>query len=541
MPFSFIEIESRKSRVITFAFSFIILVYFLTAYLLLLLLNNLDVLFFYESIRRPFSWPGFGQVLIAASVAFLAAFIHWTFSTNNLIPRLSKAIGSCPIDPQDTYHQYFKRIVEEVSVAIGGRKIEPMIISSFGMNAFSLVDFEDRAVIGITEGLLARLSRSQIEAVVAHEAAHIANGDCLPATVMCSLSEIYEESLCRIKSVLEQVKGRGSLIIVLIYAILAVTGFLSKLLRCFLSREREFRADAVGVRLCRDPLSLAEALKLISGNWHGEGSEGENIQSIFIVNPKFDELDEKEGFLSDMFSTHPPVKKRLDVLLSLAHLDENTLEQNLKDFKRVSPVAKPEVSVDEPADLEKWLVLDEGKWVGPLSLDDLRSMPKLYPMQWVRPEEGGKVIMACDEPKIKELFKSDHGDFSCPKCKTALQQINYEGAPVFKCRYCEGVLAENNKIPRILIRQDYVPSQEIVRLGKLAAASKDKFKINQPNPNLTWVIDCPKCKSKMHRQFFNYSYPVEVDSCSNCQETWFDKDELEVLQYIYENKEEILY
>jgi heat shock protein HtpX len=482
MSFSFIEIESRKSKAIAFAFTFIILVYFFTAYLLLLLFNNFIFLFFYGGILGRFSWPSLGQVSVAASVAFAAAYIHFAVSTINLIPNISRAVGSRSIDPQDTYHQYLKRIVEEVSVAIGGIEIEPMVIPTFGMNAFSMMDFKGRAVIGVTEGLLARLSRPQIEAVVAHEAGHIASGDCLTATVVCSLAEIYEAGLCRLKSMLGQSRGRGSLVIALVYIILAVTGFLSRLLRCFLSREREFRADATAVRLCRNPLSLAEALKLISRNWRGEGADGESIQSIFIINPRFSELDEREGIFSDMFSTHPPVKNRLEALLSMVHLDENTLEQNLKNFKRVSPVVAAETSTDGP--------VDSG---------------------------------------------------ACPNCKTALEQINYEGAPVLKCRNCAGVLADNGKVPRIFIRQDYAPSQEIIRLGKLAAESMKKFHINQLAAGSAWVIDCPKCKSRMHRQFFNYSYPVEIDKCPKCEAIWLDKDELGILQYIYENKDNILY
>ena len=60
--------------------------------------------------------------------------------------------------------------MDEVSIAIGGRPIEAMVIRSASMNAFALEDFSGRAIIGITEGLLSRLNRAPIEAVVAHEA-----------------------------------------------------------------------------------------------------------------------------------------------------------------------------------------------------------------------------------------------------------------------------------------------------------------------------------------------------------------------------------
>lgn len=544
MPFSFIEIEEEKSRVIAFAFIFIIIVYFLTAYLLLLVVENCFHFYFFTGEKLPFFHPSLKHVSLTLGIAILAAFIHWSFSISNLIGRMSLAIGADPIDPKDTYHQYFKNIVDEVSVAIGGRKIEPRVIRSSCMNAFALDDFDGHAVIGITEGLLSRLNRAQIEAVVGHEAGHIASKDCLNTTVLCSLGEIYEESLARVKSGLVNMKGRGALFLFLVFVVLALMELLSKALRCFLSRQRELRADAASVRLTRDPLSLAEALKLISRNWRGEGAPGENLQSIFIVNPQFDELDEKEGTFSDLFSTHPPVKKRVTALLSMAHLDENTLEQNLKNFRRVSPVAKPEFSLGVPAIPKRWLIFKDGNWDGPFSLDELKSISGLFPTQWVKSAGEDQVKMACDEPGLKELFREspqEQEEFLCPHCKVSLQGVNYEGVPILKCTYCEGAFVEYEKVSRILIREDYVPSEEMVRLAKVIIESKDKLCLKNSENNLAWVVDCPKCKRKMHRQFFVYSYPVEVDRCINCSGVWFDKYELEILQYIYENRKDILY
>jgi heat shock protein HtpX len=544
MPFSFIEIEEAKSRVIGFAFAFIAVIYFLTAYLLVLVIGN--CLYFYglEGERFGIFFPSLTHVLYAALAAFLAAFIHWYFSTNNLLQKLSLAVGADPVDSKDTYHQYFKNIVDEVSVAIGGRKIEPMVIRSSGMNAFALADFEGRAVIGVTEGLLARLNRQQIEAVVGHEAGHIASGDCLNTTVLCSLSEIYEESLSGINSGMKHSRGRGSVVLLLILVVLSVMQFLSKLLRCFLSREKELRADAVSVRLTRDPLSLAEALKLISGSWRGEGTKGESIESIFIMNPQSNELDEQEGALPDLFSTHPPVKKRVAMLLSMAHLDEKALDEKLKNFRRVSPVAKPEFRTDVTYSERKWLVFKDTKWEGPFSIDELRTLSWLMPASWVRVEGEYQVQLACDDPVLNSMFiklgERTEG-LICPHCKASLQEVSYEGAPVLKCGYCQGVFVGYDKVNRILIREDYIPSEEVIRLTKIITEAKTDFFPKSPDKNSAWVLDCPKCKRKMRRQFFVYSYPVEVDRCITCSGIWFDKFELEILQYIYQDKKDILY
>ncbi len=283
---------------------------------------------------------------------------------------------------------------------------------------------------------------------------------------------------------------------------------------------------------------------MISKNWRGEGAQGEKLQSIFIVNPALDELDEGEGLVNDMFSTHPPIESRIGILLNMAHLDEKTLEENLKDFKRISPVASPEVSVEDESLPKKWFVFLDQKWAGPFLPEELKNLPGMTPEQWVRPDGATAVRHAYEEEPLMSLFgaqKTDAAQLTCPHCKTPIGEISYEGAPAYKCSYCEGIFVEYDKITRILIRSDMEFSQETVRLAETIMESKKNMtqgltKVALSNP---WVLDCPKCGTggKMRRQFFVYSYPVEIDRCVSCGGVWFDKQELEVLQYIYEHKE----
>lgn len=542
MPFSFIDIEESKSRIIALVFVSIILFYFLTAYILLIVIENSFAFYIKESYNRTFfSLPPLKHTLTVLAAAFLAALFHWLISTGNLIEKISIAIGAVSIDPKDTYHQYFKNIVDEVSVAMGGRPIEAMIIPFADLNSFSLQDFNRRAFIGITEGLLSRLNRYQIEAVVAHEAGHIIGGDSLTTTVICSLSELYEEGLSRIKAGLRNTRGRGGIILVLIFIVLSVMHFLSSLLRYFISRQREYRADAIAVRLTRNPLSLAEALKLISKHWNGSGAQGQNLESIFIVNPKFNSLDEEEGLLADIFSTHPPINRRINILLGMAHMDEKTLEENLRNFKRASPVAKAEFMPLDSAAPKKWFILDkEQNWLGPFILEDLKKIDGLRPDQWVRTETKEVATPLYDDDDLRTLFlepDKQKKEPCCPHCKVALQELIYEGAPILKCPYCEGVFVENQRISRILIRKDSLFPEDIIRSAKTILKSKDRYKLSERDAKSAWVIICPKCRLQMHRQFFVYSYPVEIDRCINCSGVWFDKQELEILQYLFEHKE----
>jgi Zn-finger nucleic acid-binding protein len=325
--------------------------------------------------------------------------------------------------------------------------------------------------------------------------------------------------------------------------ILSVMNFLSKILRYFISRQREYRADAISVRLTRNPLSLAEALKLISRNWHGAGASGERLESIFIVNPRFDHLDDEEGIIADLFSTHPPLCKRVEVLLGMAHLDEKTLDESLKNFQRVSPVAKAEFKTEDgAAEEKKWSVFKEGNWLGPFLLEDLKKIEGIRPDQWIKLEGQDKVIPAYEDSQLKAgLFGQSaetEDDVRCPHCKVTLTEINYEGVPVYKCSYCAGVFVEEHKVSRIFTREDLQFSSETTRLAQQIIDSKDKHRFKENDANPAWVISCPKCKKLMRRQFFVYSYPVEIDRCFFCSGIWFDKEELEILQYLYQHKEE---
>lgn len=109
-----------------------------------------------------------------------------------------------------------------------------------------------------------------------------------------------------------------------------------------------------------------------------------------------------------------------------------------------------------------------------------------------------------------------------------------------KCSYCKGAFVEDEKISRILVRQDYAASDEIARQAKIIAETRDDIRLKTYDAKPVWARSCPKCNQQMHRQFFVYSYPVEIDRCIMCAGVWFDKNELELLQYIFEHKEELL-
>ena len=554
MPYSFTQIEEDKTRTIALVFSFLIGFYFIAFFLIATVVvnvaryNNLP----YDRLGS-FSphFLGFTDTLMVLGVALVVGYAHWYITTHNLIKKILGVLGAEKLKDNDSYHQMFRNIIDEVSVATGGTRIEGVVIPTMAMNAFALSDFEGRNVIGITEGVLARLNRAQIEAIVGHEAAHIVSKDCLATTVTSSLFELYSGLLkgCELflrgsgrsyrSSRSRRDSGGGVIaIILLVYLLLLITKFLSHLVRMFISRQREYRADAIAVRLTRDPLSLAEALYAIGYHWRGQGLTAQELEAIFIINPKYAYLDEHEGGWADLFSTHPPVEKRLQILMDMARTDADTLIGNVERLGK-----RPRSSVPEaPGSSDQWMVKQAEEWQGPFALVQMATFDWLTPQTWIKRLDNNEVKMAYGDRRLTSMIAGAKGKEGankggCPRCHLPLVNVTYEGASVEKCPFCKGVLVEESDVKRLIIRQEVDFSPQV---KKIAEGLKDegeifgKIKINRDPKSL---LSCPHCnhpQAKMMRSFYTEVYRVEIDRCFACGRVWFDADELEVLQCMIE-------
>ena len=95
------------------------------------------------------------------------------------------------LDPDDRFHQRLADIVEEMRIATGGPPVRCLTVPTQAMNAFAFSDLHGGACIGVTEGALSRLSRAQVEAVVAHEFGHVMSGDYVTVTSACLLFGVF--------------------------------------------------------------------------------------------------------------------------------------------------------------------------------------------------------------------------------------------------------------------------------------------------------------------------------------------------------------
>ncbi len=547
MPFTFIDIEERQRRRIALLFASLVLIYFSGAWLIYV---SSGLGFF----RMVFNggagvlggygrWPGWKTNLVILAVAFLAAFLHWTLSTRKMVDRLLIILGARPADPEDRYHLTLRNVVEEVSAASGGRQIETFVVNSKYLNAFAISDFSGRAVLGITEGLLVRLNRSQLEAIVGHEAGHILWGDSLESTVTCSMAAVYA-GLLKISlsgwddegGALSQPRGGVPFPGFLLVLVIGVMRFLTLLLNTRLSREREFRADATTVRLTRNPLGLAEALHVISESWRGGGLPAESVGQIFIVNPRSQAFDEQSGFLADLFSTHPPTGKRIDARLKMAHTDRRTMVSGIRERPRTGQFQPLSSTTDRKA----WYAMRDREWTGPFGLVDLATLGWLTPKTWVSAAGDRTVKPAHEFPEINRVFKrpspSTATASTCPLCRSSLDRVYYEGVPIWRCMGCEGRLIRREQLPRIIIREEMEFSPE-VREATHEVRIEGLMNRGRYVPLTPPTLPCPSCGRVMDRAFYwaILPYRVEMDVCPGCDLIWFDRHELEIIQCLSES------
>jgi Zn-finger nucleic acid-binding protein len=427
-------------------------------------------------------------------------------------------------------------IMQEIHVVTGKRRtIQCVVIPSFSMNALAAADLKGEAAIGITEGLLSRLTRSQLETVLAHEAHHVLSGDCLEATVAASLfgtlSAVIEKST-------QASRGRSfaSPAVLMAWGLLK----LSYMLNMFISREREYRADAASVRMTRNPVALAETLHLLSRSWRGAGFIGSGFEMLCIVNPEVSALDEAEGLWADLFSTHPPIRKRMDILLKMARVSISELDAKADTREAAANAQKP----PQP----KYYAMDpQQQWQGPFLIAELSTLPWLSPLTWVTTGDQEPVDRAWKQPTINAIFaarlsqkEQSESGFTCPTCRQPLVTTAYESTQVYRCNFCAGTLVENDKIPRIIARTQQPCTERLTALAK-AVVDENQLKVSKkmlaPGAKSSIPLaPCPKCGNPMNRSFYNGVYLIEIDRCSFCGLTWFDHDELEMLQCLIEHR-----
>jgi len=231
-----------------------------------------------------------------------------------------------PATAQSLSEKQLYNIVEELKIAAGLQYMPKIyLIDADYMNAFASGYSEKSAMIAITRGLMTQLNRDEMQAVVAHELSHIRHMDIkltLMASLLTNLMMIvidilfYNAIFSRNSS--SDNRSRNALVSIIMIAryLLPV---INLLLLLYLSRTREYMADAGSVQLLRDNRPLANALLKISQN-HAQHQDAyqstphENVRrEAYIFDPAQAGIASASS-LADLFSTHPNIKDRLAAL-----------------------------------------------------------------------------------------------------------------------------------------------------------------------------------------------------------------------------------
>ncbi len=218
------------------------------------------------------------------------------------------------------------RTVENLCIGAGLPMPKVYVIEDGSPNAFATGRDPDHAAIAVTRGLLKKLDKLELEAVIAHELSHIGNYDIRVMTivvVLVGLSALMADFALRLtfygagrRSSNRGRSGGGAVVIIYAIALLAVilTPIAAQLIRFAVSRQREYLADASGALLCRNPDALARALEKISADPDPLEVANKATAHLYINNP----LREHKSFLNGMFATHPPIEERVRLLRAMA-------------------------------------------------------------------------------------------------------------------------------------------------------------------------------------------------------------------------------
>lgn len=206
-----------------------------------------------------------------------------------------------------------KELVEGLSIAAGIPYPKVYVIPSKEINAFATGRNPKTSVIAITEGALELLDREELEGVVAHEISHIKNYDVLFSTIVATFVgfvAIFSEMYLRGFIYEKEKEGSSNWLVIIAILLSIFAPIVVRIIQLAVSREREYLADASAVQLTRYPDGLINALEKIKKYNKGKMKVSEAVSHMFFTDPKM-------SFLDNIFSTHPPIEKRIERLKNM--------------------------------------------------------------------------------------------------------------------------------------------------------------------------------------------------------------------------------
>jgi len=264
-----------------------------------------------------------GLITLASGESILAAFA-----------------GARPADETNPAERRFIDVVAEMAIAAGVPPPKAMVVETPALNAFATGFSPQRAMITATTGILSACTREELQAVVGHEMGHVADYDVRYTTVVAAMAGVvvllahflgniarwsfgwggygygygygggYRESRSRNDGASGARIALTLVVVVVLVVLLIVAPLASRLVQMAISRQREYLADASSAKLTRNPLGLIHALRRLEAGDTNIARADSPVSALCIAAPK-------GGFLTGLFSTHPPIPDRIARLRNL--------------------------------------------------------------------------------------------------------------------------------------------------------------------------------------------------------------------------------
>lgn len=257
----------------------------------------------------------FSFVGIALIFSGITSYISY-YNSDKIILSLS---GARPADRQKDFN--FFTVAQNLSMVARIPMPKLYVIDDTALNAFATGRDPEHAVVVATTGLLAKLDRTELEGVVAHELSHIQNYDIRLmslVTVLVGLITLLADMFLRMgrfggRRSRDNENQLGAILFIVGIVLALLSPFIASLIKLAISRRREFLADASGAKLTRYPEGLARALEKISADAEPLEAANKATAHLYIANPLKNHHD-SIGWFAGLFNTHPPVEERIKAL-----------------------------------------------------------------------------------------------------------------------------------------------------------------------------------------------------------------------------------
>lgn len=225
-------------------------------------------------------------------------------------------------------HRELRNIVTEMALASGSAMPQVYVIYDPAPNALATGTNEKNAAICVTTGLLVLLDREETQGVVAHEMSHIRNEDIVLMTLVsilvggiAILADWGRRGFYSSRSG-RRLGAKNPLLFIPLLLLIALSPLFARILAMAVSRQREYLADATAAQYTRNPGGLARALEKMRDAGMAFQKATRGTAHLFFVNPLRRRLDDREGGLANLLTSHPPINRRIMLLYRMAGISQ---------------------------------------------------------------------------------------------------------------------------------------------------------------------------------------------------------------------------